>query len=156
LLEEASALIAAERLPIKLYLLAAADRPEPLRLDARSAVVIGAWGQDNLNDLVCLLRPHMAWLPFASAPAGHGSVLSDVMNQGLPVLASSIGAAPERLNGRRMSWLLPPETDAAGWISRIAGLLAGGLAEPANARLTASAPELRTDFYPKEYLSALL
>ena len=69
--------------------------------------LLGSYHQEDLNTLICRLRPHLAWLPF-TAPETHSFSLSDAMLQGLPILATGIGAVPERVRGRPSTWLLTP------------------------------------------------
>ena len=155
LLNEVAALIRARDLPIRLFLLPAERPGRSLCLFDDRALVLGLWGRDDLSSLVCGLRPQLAWFPYLSGSTGHNFVLSDIMNQGLPVLASAIGSFPERLEGRAQSWLLPATTDAAGWLDRMLHLRAGGMSEPADAGAEPDTPPFAPDFYPHEYLAPL-
>jgi hypothetical protein len=90
------------------------------------------------------------------APETHSFSLSEVMLQGLPVLATGLGAIPERLEGRRSTWLVTPDEasphELTEWLERLQ-----------DERLTTSPrwlptnhlPPLTPYFYEREYLRPL-
>jgi glycosyltransferase involved in cell wall biosynthesis len=87
----------------------------------------------------------------ASWPETYSYTLSTAIEAGLPVVASRIGAFPERLEGHPWTWLAPPEANAAAWLATFesvrTALVAGAPARPAAPRATAEA------FYPETYLA---
>jgi glycosyltransferase involved in cell wall biosynthesis len=101
------------------------------------------------------LGPHLAWLPFC-VPETHSFVLSEVMSLGLPLLATAIGAVPERVEGRPATWLVPFEDASPDaflqWLER---LHRERLSTPAAWMPTSHLPPLVPDFYEREYLAPL-
>ncbi len=117
--------------------------------------LLGPYRQEELNTLVCRLRPHLAWLPFTAAET-HSFSLSDAMLQGLPVLATGIGAVVERLEGRPSTWLLPPEeADVDGFVEWLVRLRRDRLTTPPRWLPTAHLPPLADRFYEQDYLRPL-
>ena len=72
-------------------------------------------GQD-LPRLLGEYRPHIAWFPMP-APETYSYTLTAAMNAGLPIVATDIGVLPERLAGRPMSWLAPPNATPEQWLA---------------------------------------
>lgn len=60
-------------------------------------------------------RPHLAWFP-AQWPDPEGRNLDFAVAAGLPVVAARIGAFPELLAGRRLTWLADPGASARQWL----------------------------------------
>jgi hypothetical protein len=117
--------------------------------------LLGGYRQEELNPLICRLRPHLAWLPF-TAPESHSYALSDAMLQGLPILATGIGAVTERMAGRPGSWLLSPEeATAEGFAAWLARLQKERLATPPRWLSTEHLPPLVEGFYERDYLRPL-
>ena len=56
------------------------------------------------------------WFP-AAWPETYSFTLSAAIEAGLPIVASEIGAFPERLAGRPLTWLIPPTLDPAAWLT---------------------------------------
>ncbi len=81
-----------------------------------------------LTRAVVVEHPHLAWLPF-QVPETHSYALSDAMANGLPIAASAIGAAVERLQERPLSWLLPWRSSADDWLNFFTGLIQDGFPE---------------------------
>ncbi len=84
--------------------------------------VLGAYAETDLTNIIPRIKPHLAWFPFA-VPETHSYTLSEAMSFGLPVLASGIGAVPERVIGRQSTWLVPFDGANADshfqWIERL-------------------------------------
>lgn len=104
--------------------------------------------------VIAAVRPHIAWLPF-QVPETYSFALSDMMMAGLPILASSIGAASERLHGRPYSWLLPSTLSAEEWVDMLLRLRSERLE---TVPMWTSVGHLipAVPFYPEEYLEPLL
>ena len=109
---------------------AVADWPDASQLDLRligypenklpQAVasrlkVHGQYAEDDLPDLLQKAAPHVAWFP-AQWPETYSYTLSAAIAAGLPIVASAIGAFPERLKGRPLTWLVDPDATAAEWL----------------------------------------
>jgi len=77
------------------------------RLSPYSSIDLkGRYEEGQLDDLLMSMKPHLAWLP-AQCPETYSYTLSHCLHLGLPVVASDLGAFPERLAGRDWSWTLP-------------------------------------------------
>ena len=117
--------------------------------------VLGAYEQESLASIVADLNPHVALLPFR-VPETHSYALSDVMRLGLPVLATGIGAIPERVHGRPATWLLDVEqADAEGFLGWIERLHTERLSTAPHWLPISHLPPLAADFYAIDYLAPL-
>lgn len=105
---EACALQArALRAPLEFHLLGYAYRP--LRTKPFSNLQVhGAYQEAELAELIAEIKPHVVWFP-GSCPETYSYTLSAVLEAGLPVVASDIGAFSERLTGREWTWLVEPD-----------------------------------------------
>jgi GT2 family glycosyltransferase/glycosyltransferase involved in cell wall biosynthesis len=84
---------------------------------ARERVAIhGPYREGDLPALLAQYRPHVVWFP-APWPETYSFTLSAAIEAGLPIVASEIGAFPERLAGRPLTWLIPPALDPAAWLA---------------------------------------
>lgn len=145
-----------EKLPIEVISLGACSpeladglrRLAPMR-------VLGGYAQEDLARIVVKLNPHMAWLPF-TVPETHSYALSDIMRAGLPLLATGIGAVPERVVGRPATWLIPFEQSNADrhydWLLR---LYRERLQTPPAHLPVDHLPAAVKEFFPKKYLKPL-
>lgn len=130
------------------------ELPEALTASPR-ATVLGAYAQEDLASIVACLNPHLALLPFR-VPETHSYALSEVMRLGLPVLATGIGAIPERVQGRPATWLLDAEqADAGDFLDWIERLHIERLATAPRWLPIAHLPPLAADFYAADYLAPL-
>lgn len=112
----------------------------------------GVFQSQQLADVVCEIRPHVAWFP-AQAPETYCFALSDMMLMGLPVLARGIGAFPERLAGRAYTWVTPADRNTCEfWLDQLLMLQASNLNMPAVAPPLLDLPPLIEDFYDKLYV----
>lgn len=82
---------------------------------------LGLYQDTDLADLIAQLQPHMLWLP-AQCPETWSYTLSAGLYAGLPVLASDIGALPERLRGRPFTQLMTHTASAQQWLEAIQAL----------------------------------
>jgi len=83
--------------------------------------------------------------------------LSDVMLQGLPLLATGIGAIPERVNGRPLTWLVEPdEASPEGIVAWLERLQLDCLTTPPRWLPVNHLPTPKRDFYEREYLLPLV
>jgi len=72
----------------------------------KNLTVTGKFEDAAIFDLMEEIRPHVAWFP-ALWPETYSYALSRAMQCGLPIIAPDIGAFPERLSGRKLSWIVP-------------------------------------------------
>ena len=86
---------------------------------ARRLAVSGAYDDADLPALVAAARAHVAWFP-AQWPETWSYTLSAALDAGLPIVASAIGAFPERLAGRALTWLVDPAAPAEAWLGAFA------------------------------------
>lgn len=77
---------------------------------------LGLYQDADLAGLIAELQPHMLWLP-AQCPETWSYTLSAGLYAGLPVLASDIGALPERLLGRPFTRLLKHTASDQQWLT---------------------------------------
>ena len=111
--------------------------------------VNGRYEPDALPGLLARLDPHVLWFP-ASWPETYSYTLSEGIESGRPIVVTKIGAFPDRLGGRPMTWLTPPTTDPARWLQVFAAVRTA-LQSPSER--TAERPRI-ADFYADSYLAA--
>ncbi|MFG6668622.1 glycosyltransferase [Halomonas sp. HNIBRBA4712] len=83
--------------------------------------VTGPYRDDELPALIQTWQPHIAWFP-PIWPETYSYTLSTCLQLGLPVVASNLGALPERLEARPYSWLMPWDSRADQWCEWFEGL----------------------------------
>ena len=76
--------------------------------------VTGAYANTDLQGLIESVAPDVIWFP-AIWPETFSYTLSAALAAGTPIVATSIGAFPERLSGRPRTWLADATTTPAGW-----------------------------------------
>lgn len=141
--------------PLKLHCLGRDAEALPAELQQNGMIeVYGSYDDAMLQPMLTALRPHLAWLPFR-APETHSFALSDCMMAGLPILATGIGAIPERVAGRPSTWLIPPGDSTPktvlAWLQR---LRTARMQLPPEGLPIDHLPPLREGFYQREYLRA--
>jgi GT2 family glycosyltransferase/glycosyltransferase involved in cell wall biosynthesis len=111
----ASVVMAAD--PAKLEIVLIGDTEANFPAAARRRMTItGRYREGELPVLLAKHKPHAIWFP-ASWPETYSFTLSAAIDAGAPVVASRIGAFPERLAGRPFTWLIPHTLDPAAWLS---------------------------------------
>nr|WP_246523337.1 glycosyltransferase [Neoroseomonas eburnea] len=125
----------------------------PVSLQSSGTIrLLGGFAEEMLNPLVCELRPHLAWLPFR-APETHSFALSDCMLLGLPILATGVGAIPERVEGRPSTWLMPPEqADPRSVVTWFETLVRDRMRTAPRWLPTGHLPAWDEDFYARSFL----
>src|SRR6202011_5129507 len=83
---------------------------------AKRIAVTGEYAEADLPALLAKVKPHVVWLPGA-CPETYSFTLSGAIDAGLPIVATRIGAFPERLEGRAMTWLVDPEASTEEWLA---------------------------------------
>jgi glycosyltransferase involved in cell wall biosynthesis len=154
-IREVARIADARNLPIELMCLGEPQVPQSELPRSPRVRLLGRYDVHKLRRIVGRLRPHLAWLPFV-VPETHSFVLSEAMMLGLPVLATGIGAVPERVEGRAATWLVPFEEASpeafVHWFQRLVG---DKLATPPRWLPTGHLPFLAHDFYERDYLAPL-
>jgi glycosyltransferase involved in cell wall biosynthesis len=74
----------------------------------------GQYAESELQSLIEAERPDVIWFP-AQVPETYSYTLSVAMATDIPIVASALGAFPERLAGRTRASLLPWNASAAQW-----------------------------------------
>jgi glycosyltransferase involved in cell wall biosynthesis len=142
---------AADPATLALHVIGAAEDALPRRA-AKRIQLTGAYADADLPALIARVNPHVVWFP-APWPETYSFTLSAAMADGLPIVASRIGAFPERLADRRLTWLCEPGATAKDWIATFDAVRAALQTAPKPGRLPRR-PK-RVDFYAGEYQSAL-
>jgi len=114
----------------------------------RRIKVTGRYEEASLAGLIEATDPHVVWFPM-SWPETYSYTLSAALEAGLPVAAPDIGAFPERLAGRPLSWIAPLGTTPAEWID-LFRTIAETLRTAAPEAATRSATE---DYYARNYIA---
>jgi glycosyltransferase involved in cell wall biosynthesis len=112
--------------------------------------ITGEYQEDELPALIAKVKPHVLWLP-AQWPETYSYTLSAGIDSGLPIVASNIGALPERLAERPMTWLIEPQASADEWIG-VFDKVRVALSRP---RRTMAKPRKQVaDYYVEHYVRA--
>ncbi|MBK8536472.1 MAG: glycoside hydrolase family 99-like domain-containing protein [Candidatus Competibacteraceae bacterium] len=77
-------------------------------------ILHGRYINEELPARLAGINPHLAWFP-AQWPETYCYTLSACLQAGLPVVATDLGAFPERLAGRPWSWIRPWQTRPVAW-----------------------------------------
>ena len=123
------------------HLLGAPERPLPGPA-ARRITVTGAYAEGELPGMLARVRPDVVWFP-AQWPETYSYTLSTALAAGLPIVASAIGAFPERLAGRALTWMVDPAAPAGEWLAvfaHVRAALAAAAASGAMAVAVAGRP----------------
>ncbi len=114
----------------------------------RRIKLTGQYDEGALPELLARVKPHLAWLP-AQWPETYSYTLSAAITAGLPVVASNIGAFPERIEGRPLSFLVDPRAAPEEWLAAFQSVRTA-LQRPLP-RKPPQRPPL-ADFYARDYL----
>ncbi|HSU04622.1 MAG TPA: glycosyltransferase [Acetobacteraceae bacterium] len=121
------------------------ELPTPIRRRIR---MTGKYEDRDLPALLARVNPHVVWFP-AQWPETYSYTLSAAIEAGLPIVASRIGAFPERLEGRPLTWLVDPVGAAADWLAAFSAVRSALLAR---APALAEPRPHRSDFYTDRYV----
>jgi GT2 family glycosyltransferase/glycosyltransferase involved in cell wall biosynthesis len=113
----------------------------------------GRYDEADLPHLIKSAGLHAIWFP-ATWPETYSYTLSAAIDAGLPIVAPPLGAFPERLVDRPLTWLVAPSRDGETLLATFAVVRAALAASrgPASAPRQAE-PE---QFYPDRYLEPLV
>ena len=104
---------AADPAELSIHLIGYTEQELPAGLAERLEMT-GEYQDAELPALLAKLKPHVVWFP-AQWPETYSYTLSVAIDAGLPIVASRIGAFPERLEGRPLTWLVDPEASTEAW-----------------------------------------
>ncbi|BAO43438.1 glycosyltransferase [Thiolapillus brandeum] len=134
--------------PLEFHLLGYAYRP----LDS-AVIEHGAYAEADLPGLLEEIGTDLVWFT-ALWPETYSYTLSEVLEAGLPVLAPDLGAFPERLTGRPLTWIRSWESTTDEWLkclTEVAGVLRTEASGPF-AWNNQPWPETGPGFYQSNYL----
>jgi GT2 family glycosyltransferase/glycosyltransferase involved in cell wall biosynthesis len=109
----------------------------------------GKYQEEDLAGLLDRAKPHVFWFP-SSAPETYSYTLSSAIASGLPIVATKLGAFPERLAGRPNTWLVAHDAPTEAWLAAFEAVK-NSLREPV-ARRPVPRPQTNSDFYGSRYL----
>lgn len=134
---------------IELHLIGYPERKPPPHVAARLHMT-GEYDEPELLGKLAAANPHVVWFP-AQWPETYSYTLTAAIDAGLPIVATRIGAFPERLRGRKLTWLVDPPATAETWRAVFAEVRAalGRAPQAATARPAVA------DFYAADYAAPL-
>lgn len=112
-LAHTAVLVEQQQLDIEFVLLGACHVVLPESVSSK-----GLYQDAELAGLIAEIAPHLLWLP-AQCPETWSYTLSAGLRAGLPVLASALGALPERLLGRPFTKLIAHTATSEQWLAAI-------------------------------------
>ena len=138
----------ARDLPLAFRVLGATDAPLP-SLPLSRLSMSGEFQEGDLAALVAAERPDVLWFP-VQWPETYTYTLSAALASGIPIVASDVGALPERLSAHPAVRLLPWNAPAATWNEALLAVVAP---DPSREPLdVGTAP----DEYAERYLAPLM
>ncbi len=96
--------------PLEFHLLGYAYRPL-----AEAVIEHGAYSEEALPRHLQELQPDIVWFT-ALWPETYSYTLSEMLLSGLPIVAPGIGAFPERLQNRPLTWIAPWNYSPEQWL----------------------------------------
>lgn len=121
-LEEVATLAAQRDLAVDFHLIGYAYRS--LRTQPKARLTVhGAYDDPDLPQLLNWLQPDVIWFP-AVWPETYSYTLSTSLESGLPIIAPTIGAFAERLQGRSWTWLRDWQQTGVQWVEFFEDILA--------------------------------
>ena len=140
-------------LPIEFKLIGTAQPPFGQEM-AKALQETGIYHESQLVDHLKTLAPHVIWFPI-QVPETYGYTLTAAIDSGLPILASRIGALPERLGGRPLTWFMDDvAASASEWLAMFElireRLLVSSTVQQVGKRAVSE------PYYPERYLEFIL
>jgi GT2 family glycosyltransferase/glycosyltransferase involved in cell wall biosynthesis len=105
----------ADQSALSIHIIGYAESELPKAIAARITMT-GQYDEAELPALLTKVKPHVVWFP-AQWPETYSYTLSAAIDAGLPIVATRIGAFPERLEGRPLTWLVDPEASPDEWLA---------------------------------------
>ena len=112
----------------------------------------GPYEEADLQGLLAAAHIHAAWFP-ATWPETYSYTLSAAIEAEVPIVAPVLGAFPERLTGRPLTWLVQPTRDGATLLSTFTAVRSMLLTQHGPAAGPRAADP--RPFYPDAYLAPL-
>ncbi|HEY7943092.1 MAG TPA: glycosyltransferase [Casimicrobiaceae bacterium] len=127
----------ARGLPLSFVVMGPVSEPLPQRPQVPLSVR-GEYVDADLGTLIVAERPDVIWFP-AQVPETYSYTLSVALVADAAIVASALGAFPERLAGRQRTILMPWNATPSEWNDALLGAAgAGSATPPLVARLAAS------------------
>ncbi len=121
----------ARALPLSFRILGATSEPVPQWPEV-AVSIRGQYEEGELPALIAAERPDVIWFP-SQVPESYSYTLSAAIAAGVAIVASALGALPERLAGYPRAVLLPADAKPSEWNEAL--IKAGGLAQTARVPL---------------------
>ncbi len=113
----------------------------------RRIKITGRYDDTDLADLIKTVDPHVIWFPM-SWPETYSYTLTAAIESGVAIAAPRLGAFPERLTGRPLTWLADVAITPQGWVD-VFETIAASLRAPRPRPVKRQPVE---DFYADRYL----
>jgi GT2 family glycosyltransferase/glycosyltransferase involved in cell wall biosynthesis len=136
-----------------LHLIGYAEHALPATVVARMSVT-GRYEDADLPGLLAGAKPHVVWFP-GQAPETYSYTLDAAIEAALPIVASRIGAFPERLHGRPLTWLVDPAATTAAWLAVFREVRAALGRGSSQGRTVIAARLPVADFHARDYAAPL-
>lgn len=117
----------ARALPLSLRVLGSTSEPIPQWPEV-AVSIHGQYADSELPSLIAAERPDVIWFP-SQVPESYSYTLSAALDAGAVIVASALGALPERLAGNPRAVLVSADATPAEWNDAL--LKAGGVASVA-------------------------
>ena len=114
----------------------------------RLVITHGSYVNSDLPALIKNINPDLVWFP-CRWPETYSYTLSACLREGLPIAAPDIGAFPERLRGRPLSWTFPFQSSEVEWVEIFSNIQQHLL--QCKEKSLVFPQEKTTDFYGDEY-----
>ena len=112
----------------------------------------GPYEEADLQEFLAAARLHAAWFP-ATWPETYSYTLSAAIDAELPIVAPAMGAFPERLAGRPLTWLVRPTRDGAALLDTFTAVRSMLLTQSGSSAGPRAANPI--SYYPGAYLAPL-
>jgi GT2 family glycosyltransferase/glycosyltransferase involved in cell wall biosynthesis len=112
----------------------------------------GPYEEADLQEFLAAARLHAAWFP-ATWPETYSYTLSAAIDAELPIVAPAMGAFPERLAGRPLTWLVRPTRDGAALLDTFTAVRSMLLTQSGSSAGPRAAKPI--SYYPGAYLAPL-
>jgi len=116
LLEQVAELARQRALPLEFHLLGYAYRPL-----SDAVVTHGAYREADIAAKLAEIRPNLVWFT-ALWPETYSYTLSEIMRLGQPMLVPDIGAFPERVSGRPLTWIAAWGQPAEAFVEQLSAI----------------------------------
>jgi glycosyltransferase involved in cell wall biosynthesis len=146
-----SAIEAADPREFEFVVIGSCDPNLPRHLRHR-VTETGPYEEADLQGLLAAAQLHAAWFP-AKWPETYSFTLTGAIDAQLPILAPAMGAFPERLAERPLTWLVQPTRDGAALLNSFRMVMSMLLVQPGPAAGPRAADPV--SYYPDAYLAPL-